>query len=167
MISMCSDLHGNNSNLLVEMAKSAQRSGKGHPTSGQRTGPKSARLWLPRAGDASVRRVELKISTASQGGHAVVSVYGEVDLYTAPRLQTELAALVRDGVTRLVVDLSGVEFCDSTGMNVLLSAMKRLREHGGSLELAAPRSAVRRILQVTGLDTVFSVHDAVPAVGRT
>jgi anti-sigma B factor antagonist len=114
-----------------------------------------------------VRLVELKISTASQGGHAVVSVYGEVDLYTAPRLQTELAALVRDGVTRLVVDLSGVEFCDSTGMNVLLSAMKRLREQGGSLELAAPRSAVRRILQVTGLDTVFSVHDAVPAVGRT
>lgn len=113
-----------------------------------------------------MRHVELKISTASQGGHAVVSVYGEVDLYTAPRLQTELATLVRDGVSRLVVDLSGVEFCDSTGMNVLLSAMKRLRENGGSLELAAPRSAVRRILQVTGLDTVFSVHDAVPAFGH-
>jgi anti-sigma B factor antagonist len=149
------------------MLKTAQRSGKGHPTTGQRTGPNPVRLWFPRSGGASVRLVELKISTASQGGHAVVSVYGEVDLYTAPRLQTELAALVRDGVTRLVVDLSGVEFCDSTGMNVLLSAMKRLREQGGSLELAAPRSAVRRILQVTGLDTVFSVHDAVPAVGRT
>jgi anti-sigma B factor antagonist len=150
-----------------EMLKTAQRPGKGHPTAWQRTAPNPARLWFPRAGDASVRLVELKISTASQGGHAVVSVYGEVDLYTAPRLQTELAALVRDGVSRLVVDLSGVEFCDSTGMNVLLSAMKRLREHGGSLELAAPRSAVRRILQVTGLDTVFSVHDAVPAFGRT
>jgi anti-sigma B factor antagonist len=149
------------------MLKSAQRSGKGHSTTGQRTGPNPVRLWFPRPGGASVRLVELKISTASQGGHAVVSVYGEVDLYTAPRLQTELAALVRDGVSRLVVDLSGVEFCDSTGMNVLLSAMKRMREHGGSLELAAPRSAVRRILQVTGLDTVFSVHDAVPAFGRT
>lgn len=112
---------------------------------------------------ASVPQVELKVSSASQGGHAVVAVYGEVDLYTAPNLQTELAALVRDGVSRVVVDLSGVEFCDSTGMNVLLSAMKRLREQGGSLELAAPRPAVRRILQVTGLDTVFSVHDAVPA----
>lgn len=88
-----------------------------------------------------------------------------MDLYTAPRLQTELAALARDGASRVVVDLSGVEFCDSTGMNVLLSAMKRLREQGGTLELAAPRAAVRRILQVTGLDTVFSVHDAVPALG--
>jgi anti-sigma B factor antagonist len=153
--------------MSQEMLKTPQRSGKGHSTAGQRTVPNPAHLWFPRPGGASVRLVELKISTASQGGHAVVSVYGEVDLYTAPRLQTELAALVRDGVSRLVVDLSGVEFCDSTGMNVLLSAMKRLREHGGSLELAAPRSAVRRILQVTGLDTVFSVHDAVPAFGRT
>lgn len=150
-----------------EKLKTAQRSGNGHPTTWQRAVPNPVRLCSPCAGGASVRLVELKISTASQGGHAVVSVYGEVDLYTAPRLQTELAALVRDGVSRLVVDLSGVEFCDSTGMNVLLSAMKRLREHGGSLELAAPRSAVRRILQVTGLDTVFSVHDAVPAFGRT
>jgi anti-sigma B factor antagonist len=155
------------SHIRWENPKTGQCSGKGRPTTGQRTVPNLVRLWFPRAGDASVRHVELKISTASQGGHAVVSVYGEVDLYTAPRLQAELAALVREGVSRLVVDLSGVEFCDSTGMNVLLSAMKRLREHGGSLELAAPRSAVRRILQVTGLDTVFSVHDAVPAFGRT
>jgi anti-sigma B factor antagonist len=157
----------NGRRISYERPKTGQRSGKGHSTGWQRTGPNLARLWLGRSGGASVRLVELKVSTASQGGHAVVSVYGEVDLYTAPRLQTELAALVRDGVSRLVVDLSGVEFCDSTGMNVLLSAMKRLRENGGSLELAAPRSAVRRILQVTGLDTVFSVHDAVPAFGRT
>jgi anti-sigma B factor antagonist len=65
-------------------------------------------------------------------------------------------------VDRVVVDLSGVEFCDSTGMNVLLAAMKRLKEKGGVFELAAPRPAVRRILQVTGLDTVFTVLDAMP-----
>lgn len=60
--------------------------------------------------------------------------------------------------------MSGVEFCDSTGMNVLLSAMKRLKEHGGSLELAGPRPAVKRILQVTGLDSVFTVTEAAPAM---
>ncbi len=164
---MSPDPYGNGCRISCETPKRGQRSGKGHSTAWQRTGPYLLGLWFARAGRASVRLVELKVSTESQGGHAVVSVYGEVDLYTAPRLQTELAALVRDGVSRLVVDMSGVEFCDSTGMNVLLSAMKRLREHGGSLELAAPRSAVRRILQVTGLDTVFSVHDAVPAFGRS
>lgn len=107
--------------------------------------------------------VELNVSTSSQGGHAVVTATGELDLYTAPRLQTALAGLLRDQVDRIVVDLSGVEFCDSTGMNVLLAAMKRLKEQGGTLELAAPRPAVKRILQVTGLDTVFTVTDAVPA----
>jgi anti-sigma B factor antagonist len=110
-----------------------------------------------------VRLVELKVSTASQGPRVVVTANGELDLYTAPRLQTELAALLRENVDRIVVDLSGVEFCDSTGMNVLLAAMKRAKEKGGVLELAAPRPAVRRILQVTGLDTVFTVLDAMPA----
>lgn len=87
---------------------------------------------------------------------------GEVDLYTAPRLASELnSVLATDGAARIVVDLSGVEFCDSTGMNVLLSALKRAREQGGGLELAAPRPAVRKILQVTGLDTVFTVLDHV------
>ncbi|WP_433228490.1 STAS domain-containing protein [Actinomadura formosensis] len=106
--------------------------------------------------------MELNVSTTSQGGHAVVTATGELDLYTAPRLQAALAGLLREQVTRIVVDLSGVEFCDSTGMNVLLSAMKRLKEQGGSLELAAPRPAVQRILQVTGLDTVFTVREAAP-----
>ena len=114
-----------------------------------------------------MRQVELNVSTSSQGGHAVVTASGELDLYTAPQLQTALAALLREHVDRVVVDLSGIEFCDSTGMNVLLSAMKRLKEQGGTLELAAPRPAVRRILQVTGLDTVFAVHDAMPALDVT
>jgi anti-sigma B factor antagonist len=109
-----------------------------------------------------VPNVELNVSTASQGGHAVVTATGELDLYTAPRLQAALAGLLREQATRIVVDMSGVEFCDSTGMNVLLSAMKRLKEQGGALELAAPRPAVQRILQVTGLDTVFTVTKAAP-----
>lgn len=111
--------------------------------------------------------MELSVSTSSQGGHAVVTASGELDLYTAPRLQTALAALLRDPVDRVVVDLSGVEFCDSTGMNVLLAAMKRVQENGGTFELAAPRPAVRRILQVTGLDTVFDIHEAMPALDVT
>jgi anti-sigma B factor antagonist len=55
--------------------------------------------------------------------------------------------------------MSGVEFCDSTGMNVLLSCLRQARERGGELELAAPRPAVRKILSVTGLDAVFTVAD--------
>ncbi|GLW09830.1 anti-sigma-B factor antagonist [Microtetraspora sp. NBRC 13810] len=111
---------------------------------------------------ASVPAVELKVSTRSHAGHAIVAVAGEIDLYTAPRLQAEFTRLLEDGPARVVIDMSGVDFCDSTGMNVLLSALKRLKERGGALEVAAPRPAVRKILQVTGLDSVFIVHETVP-----
>ena len=123
------------------------------------------RIWQAAPGTGSLRQVELRVSSRSQGDHTVMSVSGEIDLYTAPRLHGELVtALAGGGPVRLVVDMSGVEFCDSTGMNVLLAAHRRAREHGGDLELAAPRPAVRRILQVTGLETVFTVLDSPAAV---
>ena len=89
-----------------------------------------------------------------------MSVAGEIDLYTAPRLHAALmAALAGSAPVHLVVDMAGVEFCDSTGMNVLLAAQRRAREGGGDLQLASPRPAIRRVLQVTGLESVFTVLD--------
>jgi anti-anti-sigma factor len=108
-----------------------------------------------------VPAVELKVSSRSQGDHELVIATGEIDLYTAPRLQSELAAVIASAApaSRVVIDMSGVDFCDSTGMNVLLSCLRQARERGGELELAAPRPAVRKILSVTGLDAVFTVAD--------
>jgi anti-sigma B factor antagonist len=94
-----------------------------------------------------------------------MSVTGEIDLYTAPRLHSELTAALAAGTPlRLVVDMSGVEFCDSTGMNVLLAAHRRAREDGGDLQLVSPRPAIRKVLQVTGLESVFTVLDNPAAV---
>ncbi len=90
-----------------------------------------------------------------------MTIRGEIDLYTAPRLHSELAAVLVDGMpARVVIDMSGVDFCDSTGMNVLLSCLRRVRERGGELEIASPKPAVRKILQVTGLDSVFTLVEA-------
>jgi anti-sigma B factor antagonist len=111
-----------------------------------------------------VRAVELNVSSRSHGDHVVVTAAGEIDLYTAPKLQADLAAII-DGAApavRVVIDMSGVEFCDSTGMNALLFGLRQVRERGGELELAAPRPAILKILQVTGLDAVFTVT---PEVG--
>jgi anti-sigma B factor antagonist len=106
-----------------------------------------------------VPAVELNVSSRSQGDHAIVIASGEIDLYTAPRLHSELAAVIASAapVPRVTVDMSGVEFCDSTGMNVLLSCLRQVQERGGEFALAAPRPAVRKILQVTGLDSVFTI----------
>jgi anti-sigma B factor antagonist len=94
-----------------------------------------------------------------------MSVAGEIDLYTAPKLHSELMAALAAGTPlQLTVDMTGVEFCDSTGMNVLLAAHRKAREDGGNLQLASPRPAIRKVLQVTGLDGVFTVVDSAAGV---
>ena len=120
--------------------------------------------WLPGARRGKVRLVELNVSSRFHDDHTIVTICGEIDLYTAPRLHSELAGLLAEGMPpRVIIDMSGVEFCDSTGMNVLLSCLRRARERGGELEIAAPKPAVRKILQVTGLDSVFTlVEDTDP-----
>jgi anti-sigma B factor antagonist len=114
---------------------------------------------FPAGSGGKVPAVELNVSSRSHGDHAIVIAAGEIDLYTAPRLQSELAEVIANAAPapRIVVDMSGVEFCDSTGMNVLLSCLRQVRERGGELELAAPRPAVMKILQVTALDSVFTI----------
>jgi anti-sigma B factor antagonist len=112
--------------------------------------------------------VELKVTTRPAGADVVVAVQGEIDLYTAPKLHAELErALASGGPRRLFVDLSGVDFCDSTGANVLLAAHRDAGECGGELVLAAPRPVVRKILHVTGLDNVFTVADVPECVTGT
>src|SRR6266481_3038756 len=116
---------------------------------------------FPAGSGGRVPAVELNVSSRSHGDHAIVIATGEIDLYTAPRLQSELAEVIANAApaSRIVVDMSGVEFCDSTGMNVLLSCLRQVRERGGELEIASPKPAVRKILQVTGLDSVFTLVD--------
>jgi len=122
--------------------------------------------WRLGSGHGKVRLVELDVSSRFHDDHTIVTIRGEIDLYTAPRLHSELAALLADGMpARVVIDMSGVEFCDSTGMNVLLSCLRRARERGGELQIAAPKPAVRKILQVTGLDSVFTLVED-PGAGR-
>ena len=111
--------------------------------------------------------MELKVTTRSQGDHTVISVTGEIDLYTAPKLQSELMTALGANPARLIVDMSGVDFCDSTGINVLLAAHRQARERGGELQLAGPGTATRKVLQVTGLESVFTVlNDPVRVTGQ-
>ncbi len=105
------------------------------------------------------------MSSQSQGDHVVLALAGEIDLYTAPKLQSELTSALAGGKpANIVVDMSAVEFCDSTGMNVLLAAHRLAGERGGDLVLAAPRAPVRKILEVTGLHSVFTVLDDLAAL---
>jgi anti-sigma B factor antagonist len=95
------------------------------------------------------------------GTARVVSLGGELDLYNAEQVRTALADACADTPERVVVDLSEVEFIDSTALGVLIEARTKLDNRRGFL-LAAPALETRRALQISGLDRHFSVHDTVP-----
>jgi anti-sigma B factor antagonist len=87
----------------------------------------------------------------------VVEPRGEIDALTAPRLGRRLLGLVAEGKTLLVVDLSLVTFMDSTGIGVLLNALRRVTGRDGGLVLVCPTERVLRPFQVTGLASHLSI----------
>jgi anti-sigma B factor antagonist len=104
--------------------------------------------------------VNLSLSTEKldrDGVDYVVSLGGEVDLYTAPELKQELHRLVSEGARRLVIDMTSTTFIDSTTLGVLLSVVKRVRPEGGAVVLVCPDRNVRRIFEITLLDRVFAI----------
>jgi anti-sigma B factor antagonist len=89
----------------------------------------------------------------------ILCVGGEVDLATTPQLHAKLVDLVEVGEAgSVVVDLTPVAFMDSTGLSVLLAAHKRARADGGRVRLVCPAGPVLRVLRLTGMDKVLSVH---------
>jgi anti-sigma B factor antagonist len=92
-------------------------------------------------------------------GYVVVSLAGELDLYNAHEVREALLELCAESPDRLVVDLSGVKFIDSTALGVLIEARTRLANRRGFL-LAAPGLETRRALEISGLDRHFTVHDS-------
>jgi anti-sigma B factor antagonist len=82
----------------------------------------------------------------------VLEVDGELDLYTAPRLSSQLGELIARGATHLIVDLTETTFIDSTALHVLLDARKRVRAEGGEVVVVCPSPHVRRVFEVTGVD---------------
>ncbi|GAA1914033.1 anti-sigma factor antagonist BldG [Nocardioides lentus] len=108
--------------------------------------------------------MDLTLETRDLDGRAVVVVSGEVDVYTAPRLRDCLTELVSAGHRRLVVDMTGVEFLDSTGLGVLVGGLKKVRAEDGSLELVCSSARLLRIFSITGLASVFTIHDSTAAL---
>jgi anti-sigma B factor antagonist len=81
----------------------------------------------------------------------VLAPTGEVDMRSAPELGRRLLSLAEEGKTRVVVDLSGVTFIDSSGIGVLLNALRHLRGRSGRLVLVCPTERILRPFEVTGL----------------
>jgi anti-sigma B factor antagonist len=99
-----------------------------------------------------------EISTLDRGVTRV-RLTGELDIATAPQLRQSLDDLVREGHTRLLIDLSDATFIDSTGLGVLLHTVKQLRRRHGRLAVLCPDPAMRGLFELVGHNLLFPVDE--------
>ncbi|HSH59544.1 MAG TPA: STAS domain-containing protein [Acidimicrobiales bacterium] len=104
--------------------------------------------------------MQLGLDVTESDEATVLVVRGEVDVYTAPKLREKLVELVTQGKYRIVVDLEGVDFLDSTGLGVLVGGLKRARSNDGDLALVCTHHSILKVFEITGLNKVFKIHDS-------
>jgi anti-sigma B factor antagonist len=99
------------------------------------------------------------IKTEQLGGDAyLISLTGEIDLYTAPEFKQQLLDVIAQGGKEVVVDFSDTTFIDSTTLGVLVGGVKRLRTNEGQLSLVCSDRNITKIFEITGLDRVFAIY---------
>jgi len=101
------------------------------------------------------------LDVSPHGRWTVVAITGELELATAPRLRQAVVSLVGEGQVDIVLDLSGVDFLDSVGLGVIVSALKRVRGRDGRLVVAGAVPRVRALFELTRLDEIIDLHDTV------
>ncbi len=107
--------------------------------------------------------MDLTLETRDVEGRTIVSVGGEIDVYTAPKLRDKITELVAAGTFDIVIDMEAVEFLDSTGLGVLVGGLKKVRAHDGSLHLICNQDRLLKIFRITGLAKVFTIHESADA----
>jgi len=112
-------------------------------------------VTVTRVGDFEVTEAGLP------DGGAVLRIEGELDMATAPELEEALLGAGFD--RRLVIDLTGCTFLDSSAVRVLVSSARDSEAAGGSLALVAPDARILRVLQISGVDTMLPVHPTLDA----
>ena len=105
----------------------------------------------------------LGVAARTAGGITIAELTGELDVAGAPVLRDQLLSLLRPGSSRLIVDLSGVSFCDASGLAVLVNTGRRARLLGGFLRLAAVSPEAGRVLTLTGLHRRLEIFPTVQA----
>ena len=97
------------------------------------------------------------LSVLSRAAFTIAELEGDLDIATAPPLREGLLGVLGPGVRLLIIDLSGVSFCDAAGLAVLIGAQRRTIALGTIVRLAAPRPQLAKLLRITGLDRSFTI----------
>jgi anti-sigma B factor antagonist len=111
--------------------------------------------------------MDTQLRTYEDSGAQVVEIQGDVELHSAARVREELRRACDEKGVRCIVDMSGVPFIDSTGVGVLVGALKRAREHSGTFAIANPQPRVRRVFEITGLLDALPIYDTLASAAQS
>ena len=89
----------------------------------------------------------------------ILQINGEIDMATGPELRQRIVQYVQEGHVHIVIDLTEVDFIDSTGLGVLIGGLKRTRSHGGDLQCIGLSESLKEMFKLTGLDAVLTEKD--------
>ena len=103
----------------------------------------------------------MQIATTPGSDRYLITVSGEVDLATSPELDVAIIAAIDSGATSVVIDLTDVSFMDSSGLGVIVRALKRCREAENDLDLVITNERVLKVFGITGLDQVIPIHASI------
>ena len=104
--------------------------------------------------------MDIKVNVReAQGDTYVVDLSGEIDVYTSPKVKDAIGELIDQAHYNLVINLEKVRYIDSTGLGVLIGGLKRVREHGGSVNLVCTNPQIKKIFDITGLVKIFGIFD--------
>jgi anti-sigma B factor antagonist len=101
--------------------------------------------------------MELQVDVRTEGPVTILGVAGEVDLYTAPRLEEALSRAASGPRPRVVVNLVGATYLDSTALRVLTTYLRRIRQQEGEIALVSTHPRIAKIFSITGLHQLFPI----------
>ena len=101
---------------------------------------------------------DLKLTDERSGPVTIVTAEGPVDVYTCPMFREYLLSLIAQGNYLIAVDASQCDYLDSTGLGVLVQALKKVRQRGGHLDVICTDERTLNVFRVTGLTKVFGIH---------
>ncbi|CEI82534.1 anti-sigma-B factor antagonist [Oceanobacillus oncorhynchi subsp. incaldanensis] len=105
--------------------------------------------------------MNLSVNVQEDSNVKVLEVSGEIDAYTAPELKETLMPLMRESGNEIEVDLENVQYMDSTGLGVFVSALKASKESGSHYTLKNVQDRVFRIFEITGLSEIIEIKAAI------
>jgi anti-sigma B factor antagonist len=107
---------------------------------------------------------DLVIGLRNVEGTPVLDLSGEVDSYNSPKLREKMITLIDDGQPKFVINLSSVDYIDSTGLGTLVGGLKRASEKGGGITIICPNEQIYKVFSITGLVKVFQIFDSEQSV---